>query len=287
MILPGTYLTLIRSTISFFAACSAVTGALLAGNRDPASLVTIAAGVFLLASGASALNQFQERDIDGRMERTRRRPLPSGALPPRHALALSIGLIFAGLAILSLLGLLPLLLGVIAVLWYNGVYTLLKRKTAFATIPGALVGAVPPALGWTVSDESLVDPRLLALAAFFFIWQVPHFWLLLLSFRDDYARAGLPSITTKISEHQLRRITVVWIAAASASSLLLPLFGVLHSPLTMVIMIPAALWIFAAATKILGQAGGGDAHPLLFRKINVFLFVILLLLAFDSLFQLA
>jgi hypothetical protein len=82
------------------------------------------------------------------------------------------------------------------VLWYNGVYTFLKRKSPFAAIPGAVIGAIPPAIGWICGKGALsFDPQILALSFFFFIWQVPHFWLLLLNFGRDYEKAGFPSLT--------------------------------------------------------------------------------------------
>ena len=99
------------------------------------------------------------------------------------------------------------LLGMLAVGWYNGIYTPLKRITAFAVVPGAIVGALPPAIGWVAGGQSLGDMRLLALGFFFFMWQIPHFWILTVRCGSDYQAARIPSLTAIFSSAQLARIT--------------------------------------------------------------------------------
>ena len=194
------YLTLFRATISIFAAASAATGYFLAPHRQITGVFPVAGAVFLLACGASALNQYQERYIDARMERTRTRPLPSGSITASHALSLSCALVLAGLASLAYAcGTKAALLGLFALLWYNGIYTHLKKRTAFAAVPGAVVGMVPPAIGWVSAGGALLDPRLAAICFLFFLWQVPHFWLLLLIHGEEYEQAGLPSLTGVMS----------------------------------------------------------------------------------------
>src|SRR3990172_4949167 len=94
------YLTLCRVAISLFAAASAVMGFFLSSHHDITSVFVVAFAVFLLACGASSLNQYQERDLDAKMERTRNRPLPSGSISASKAIALSLALILAGDALL-------------------------------------------------------------------------------------------------------------------------------------------------------------------------------------------
>ena len=79
-------------------------------------------------------------------------------------------------------------LGFLTVIWYNIVYTYLKRISSLAVIPGSLIGALPPLVGWASSGSSIFSPRPLGIALFFFIWQIPHFWLLLLNFGGDYEK---------------------------------------------------------------------------------------------------
>ena len=151
-------LRLCRVPLSLFAAFSAGTGFLLAPHPSAVQALLPSTMVCLLACGASALNQYQERDIDARMERTRERPLPSKALTPGRALFAAIALLSSGLAGLGVVSLRSAALGLTAIGWYNGLYTFLKKRTALAFLPGAIVGMIPPAIGWTAAGGSPSRP---------------------------------------------------------------------------------------------------------------------------------
>ena len=279
------YIVLCRVYISLFAACSAATGFFLfSPHRVPELLMTIA-GVFLLACGASALNQYQEQDIDAKMERTRQRPLPSGAIAPARALSFSAALVCAGQFLLAWAAGAPaFVLGLAALLWYNSIYTYLKRVTAFASVPGALVGIIPPAIGWVAAGGALSDPRLAAICFIFFMWQVPHFWLLVLHHGGEYEAAGLPSLTGIMSRPQISRITFAWIVSAAIASLALPLYGSVRSPLVTLSFIPLAAWLIWGGRSLAMERPFSASPPILFRKINLYLFCIMALLALDSIF---
>src|SRR5574341_287107 len=248
-----------------------------------AVMMVPAAAVFLLACGSSALNQFQERKTDALMERTLQRPLPAGAMGPLHALIVSLMLMAAGLLLLGTAGVAAVSLGLSAVLWYNGLYTWLKKKTAFAAVPGAVIGAVPPAIGWTAAGGALPDAGLFALCALFFLWQVPHFWLLVLRHGNEYERAGLPSLGRVFSKKQLERLTFVWIAATAATTLALPLYGITNSPAADLVLIPASFWLAGTSTVLLRREILPGAYLSTFRSINVFLLLIMAALSLDSL----
>lgn len=275
------YRTLCRLPISFFAACSALTGYILTPDRDRSTIVLLTAGVFLLASGASALNQHQERHIDGLMQRTRRRPLPLGIIAPGNAMTFAAGLMAFGAALLAMIDPVVSALGAFAVLWYNGLYTPLKQRTAFAAVPGALVGAIPPVMGWTAGQGNMTDLKLLALAMLFVLWQIPHFWLLLLGDRDEYALAGLPSMTRVFPRERLAGIVIVWTASAGVASLVLPFYGIAASPLALVLLVALALWTTVSALRLLRADAGAAAARSAFRNINIFLAVIMVLIALD------
>jgi protoheme IX farnesyltransferase len=272
-------ITLCRARIALFAACSAVTGCLLAEPAVPGALAPLASGTFLLACGASALNQYQERDIDALMARTRHRPLPAGALSPRRAILTAVLLLSAGAACLAANGLAVLLLGLSAVLWYNGIYTPLKRVTAFASLYGVLVGAIPPAMGWIAGGGRLSDPRLLVMALLFMVWQVPHFWLLLLRHDAEYRGAGLPSITLLLPPERLAGITILWSAAGATLSLLLPLFGLVRSPVMLALLALLSLTTLTAALSRFRHRAFPD---LSLRWSTAFLAAAMLLLSLDS-----
>jgi protoheme IX farnesyltransferase len=279
------YFTLCRIAISLFASCSAATGYFLAPFHSLAGVMGPAAAVFLLACGASALNQFQERDIDAKMERTRHRPLPSGRIAPALGLSLSLALIGAGLTLLAFTGGVgACVLGSIALLWYNVLYTGLKKTTAFAAVTGAAVGMIPPAIGWISAGGEIADARIAVICLIFFLWQVPHFWLLLLHHGEDYERAGLPSLTRIMSKTQMARITFVWIAAAAIAGLALPLYGSVRTPAVYCSLTASAVWLIWNERSLTGHHPLPLPAPVLFRKINIYLFLIMSLLSLENIF---
>jgi protoheme IX farnesyltransferase len=253
---------------------SAVTGWLLATHSFSVAMLPAMAGVFLLAAGAGALNQYQERDLDALMLRTARRPIPSGRMRAGTALAVALSMIVVGALCLAP-NPVAMLLGVFTVLWYNGVYTPLKRVSAFAAIPGGLVGAVPPVIGWTMGGGDPADARILAVAFFFFVWQVPHFWLLLLRIGDDYARAGLPTLTQLFTRRQLARIIYVWMIATAVACMSMPMFGVPSPVWALAGLAAASLWIGWHATSMVRSNG----EVLAFHQINVYALLVIAMLS--------
>ena len=219
-------LTLSKIKISLLVTFTALAGYVLAVGQITPRIFLLGGAIFILASGSCALNQYQEREIDRLMARTRSRPLPSGRLEASVALRIALSLLFvASLMLFYGTNVLAMVLGLLAIFWYNGLYTYLKRKTAFAVLPGALIGMIPPLLGWVSGGGYLFDPRIWGIAFFLFIWQVPHFWLLSLEVAKDYESAGLPSITKIFSPSQIKRILFIWFLSTGATCLLIPLFG--------------------------------------------------------------
>ncbi len=273
-------LCLCKVKIALLASLSAATGFLLAkgasGGSAPALLI---AGVFLLACGACALNQYQERGIDARMARTAGRPIPAGRIRPAAALRFSAVLILLGDALLFLADSWAApLLGLSAVLWYNGVYTHLKARSAFAAIPGALVGAIPPAIGWTAGGGGLGEPALLALCFFFFMWQVPHFFVHLAAFGKEYEEIGRPCLTAVFTGRQLDRLTFQWLLATAVSLQMIIFHGLIGSPLVQAAILAASLWLVAEGLLRISRSD----YPALFKGINIFMLAVLLLIYLDA-----
>jgi protoheme IX farnesyltransferase len=276
------FLALTKVRISLLATLTTATGYLLATGRVTVHLLVPSAAIFLLACGSCAFNQYQERKLDQWMERTKSRPIPSGRLNPETALWISIGLIFSGALILFFgAGALALALGLFAVLWYNLIYTPLKQKTAFAAVPGALVGAIPPALGWVAGGGTLLDPRIGGLALFFFIWQIPHFWLLLLDSSKDYENAGLPSITRFFSTRQIERIVFIWLLSTGASALTFPSLGLVHFRPVCLFLLVATAWFLWGAIHFFSSSPRPSAFRIAFMKLNAYALAVLLLLSVD------
>jgi protoheme IX farnesyltransferase len=155
------------------------------------------AGTALVASGASALNQWVERDYDAKMLRTQDRPLPSGRMQPATVVLFGGVSSVAGLIYLALaVNMLTSVLGAVTLISYVFIYTPLKRVTWLNTLIGAIPGALPPLMGWTAARNELSGEgwALFAILAF---WQLPHFFAIAWIYRDQYAKAGfvmLPNV---------------------------------------------------------------------------------------------
>lgn len=272
---------LTKLPISITSTLSAATGYVLFSRRLEAGMLTSGAGVLLAAMGACAWNQLQDRRIDALMERTRRRPIPAGLVSVRTAFLIGALLVGSGASLLWFLHGAPAgLLTLAAAAWYNGVYTYLKRVWAFAVVPGALIGALPPAIGWAAAGGSPLDPRIWALSFFFFIWQVPHFWLLLQVVGSEYSRAGLPSLPRLLGIRRLARLVFVWIWVTSVSSLLLPAYGLTTTVWAAAGLLVTAVWLGLEGTKLLRDC----ECPFLatFRSINLYALCVMSLLVFDA-----
>ena len=163
------------------------------GSQESIRLLLLAhtiIGTALVAGGASALNQYFERDLDALMMRTRNRPLPDGRLSPNEALRFSAIVSAAGVGYLMFfVNPLTGLIGVLTLSAYIFVYTPLKTRTALCTLIGAFPGAAPPLMGWTAARGE-IDAIALTLFAILFLLQMPHFFAIAWIFTDDYARGG-------------------------------------------------------------------------------------------------
>lgn len=271
--------------ISFFVALSALTGYFLYTGHFDLTSVVIYAGVFILSSGSSALNQYQEHETDSLMKRTRNRPVPAGRMSVKTALGVSLGLIIAGsVLILAGGGFVAFILGLMAVLWYNGIYTLLKRRTPFAVVPGSVVGALPPMIGWAAAGGNIYNPGILAVAFFFFIAQIPHFWLILLMLGDDYRRSGMPVLTELFSGRQIRRITFIWLSATALTGMGLSLYGLINYPFLRFLLQISSVLLLLSCSNLLFPSGE-KKHKISaeFLKLNSYVLLIMIILVTDSL----
>lgn len=186
------FFVLAKPEITLMVMISAGVGSLMASSSFRSiAMVHSVLGIGLLAAGVSALNQYVERELDSRMRRTAKRPLPAGELTPSQALVFGIAISLSGmLYIVLLLNVLTALLGLLTLITYLFVYTPLKGKTRWCTFVGAFPGAAPILMGWSATTNSL-SLEAWALYAILFIWQFPHFYAIGWLYREDYARAGM------------------------------------------------------------------------------------------------
>jgi protoheme IX farnesyltransferase len=275
---------LAKVRLSAVVTLSAATGYLLFGEAISYDLPLAMGGVFLLSCGANALNHLQDRRYDARMPRTRARPLPSGRVDPAVVLfvagtALLLG--FSCLATITHHMERVLVLGGLSLFWYNGVYTYLKRVTAFAVIPGALIGAVPPLIGWAAAGGTYTDPLILLVTFFFFIWQIPHFWLLMLFRGDEYVRAGLPSLTRTFNRAQICRLTFMWIMATATAGVLVAGFGRLDMPWNIAVLV-GSVWIACAGAQVLYPALPEQCFRTAFAKLILYAMLVMAALSLSA-----
>lgn len=186
------FIVLAKPEITLMVMISAGVASLMAsGSLQVTVLVHSVVGIGLLAAGASILNQYLERELDGRMRRTARRPLPAGELTAARALVLGVAVSSAGmLYVFLLLNALTALLGLLTLISYLFIYTPLKTKSSLCTFVGAFPGAAPVLMGWSATTNSLTLEAA-ALYAILFLWQFPHFFAIGWLYREDYARAGM------------------------------------------------------------------------------------------------
>ncbi|HXG04875.1 MAG TPA: heme o synthase [Candidatus Binatia bacterium] len=158
---------------------------------DYGRMLHLLVGTLLAAAGTLALNQYWERDVDARMERTRGRPLPDGRLAPLEALAFGVAVTAAGVGYLAaFVNVLAAGVTAATVVLYLFAYTPLKLRTALCTIVGAVPGALPPVTGWVAAREE-IGLGAAVLFAILFLWQIPHTLAIGRLYREDYARAGV------------------------------------------------------------------------------------------------
>ena len=267
-------LELSKPRIALLSCLASLAGAAAAGKTAPWPALT--AGVWLTAAGACALNQYQERESDGLMRRTSGRPIPSGRLSAQAALRTATALSIAGLSILLVgCGLPSSLLAAAAALWYNGVYTPLKTRSAFSAVIGAATGALSPAIGWAATGRPLLDATLMALCFFFLIWQVPHSWLLSMRLSEEYEGAGFPTPLSAFGPLRSGRVLFCWMTAAALASLLLPLYRVVSAPLAAALLAAGAAWTVFMAARLLAAAQEPSSMRRAFGVVNGLALVVL------------
>jgi protoheme IX farnesyltransferase len=262
---------LIKTPIAFMSAAAALFGYAAQSRTPSVSAFVVAVSVFCLSGGASALNSYQDRLLDGLMERTRIRPVPTGRISPFEALLVSAIMIAAGTAgiVLAASSVISPLAGLFAIILYNALYTPLKRRTQLALVPGVLCGMMPPLVGWLAAGGSAGEPLIWYIMIFFGTWQVPHFWLIFSSFGKDFRLSQVPNILDSISQNQLDRLILIWSVAYCILLLFMrPLYIIRYDAFAVVLLLNA-LAVPLVFLIILHTIKSNKKYRYLFHYLNI------------------
>ena len=216
------YLSLTKPTIVGLLVATALAAMVAAAHGKPhlLAMVAVIVGGSLAAGGAHSINCWYDRDIDLKMSRTRRRPVPDGRIPGWHALVMGIAMNVVAFAVLwAWANLLAAGLALLATLIYVFVYTIwLKRSTPQNIVIGGAAGAIPPLVGWAAVTGGL-DLTAISLFLVIFLWTPPHFWALAQLIERDYRQAGVPMMPVVKSAQSTKRQSVGYATATAAASL--------------------------------------------------------------------
>jgi protoheme IX farnesyltransferase len=246
------YLELSKLKIMLPVSFTGFTGYFIFNPHLSVEILLITFGILLMAIAASVLNQIQEARTDSLMDRTKNRPIPSGEITFPKAIIFFFFNLAAGTAIIFIWGSLnAVLVGLFTIFWYNAVYTYSKKITAFAVVPGALTGALPPLIGWVAAGGGLWDKPIVFIGFLLFTGQIPHFWLLILRYGEEYKKAGFPGLTDLFSHAQIKRLTFTWVVTSVIAAIFLCYFEIISTALIIGILIIASAFLIRDFSKLL------------------------------------
>lgn len=247
----GAFFELTKPRIAFMLVLTSAAGFYLGASRgfDIWLFLNSMTAITLLAFGVATLNQYIERDIDAKMVRTEKRPLPTGRISAKEALTFGILLcVIAEILLFFAVNPLTAGLGLIVIVGYVFLYTPLKTRTTLSTAIGALPGAMPPLMGWTSSANEIT------LTAWFlftmlFLWQFPHFLAIAWMYKEQYAKAGIKMLPVvekdgKITAQQIVIFTVMLLPISLA-----PFFLGVSGPIYLIGAIILGLWFLVTSIQ--------------------------------------
>jgi len=277
----GDLVELIKFRISVMVTLSTLVGYVLGASPVFFELIHLVLATFLTAAGAGALNQYVEREADGRMHRTADRPLPAGRVSAELALRIGVlltvvGVVYLGVAINALTA----LFGALTTGIYIFIYTPLKMRSPHNTAVGAVSGALPPVGGWTAATGSL-GGETLALFAILFVWQFPHFFAIAWMYRDDYARGGYRMLPIEDPEGDRTAHQMVLYSLVLLSCSLMPALIGLSGPIYFAVAILLGVVVLLKSLGFAKHRTDGHARGVL-RATLIYLPVLWIVMVWDK-----
>lgn len=275
------FLSLTKFSLSFTVSLSLLFGFVLAKNSIDATLLYPFLAVLLLALGVCTLNQVQEYKEDALMPRTKNRPIAAKRITVKMGFIISVSLILISyILIFQTMDILGILIFTAVIIIYNSFYTNSKKTTIYAAVYGAVLGVIPPLIGWISAGGKINDMAFIALAIFYFIWQIPHFWLLNLKYYKEYEKANFPTITKKFGVQSLERITFIWLLLTIICGLFLVLIFYKESIIITSLLIILNIY----ATIIVFRFRFNHNYIFTFININCYMLLLMILLMVNALF---
>ncbi|MFN6963948.1 MAG: heme o synthase [Pyrinomonadaceae bacterium] len=278
------FIELTKPRIAFLLVLTSAAGFYLGSGAevDYVRFLNAMIGITLLAFGVATLNQFIERDLDMLMERTARRPLPTGRVTPREALIFGIAqCVAAELYILFLVNPLTALLGLLVIVGYVLMYTPMKTRTSVSTAVGAIPGALPPLMGWTAAADQ-ISITAWALFVMQFLWQFPHFLAIAWMYREQYAKAGIKMLPVVEPEGRITARQIVMFTIMLVPVSLAPTFFGLTGTMYLAGALLLGIGFLYASVRAARSKSDRDARSLLLVSV-IYLPLLFVLMVADKL----
>lgn len=277
------FVELTKPRIAFMLVLTAAAGFYLGtgASFDVVLFVNTMIGITLLAFGVATLNQWMERSIDPLMDRTAKRPLPTGKVTSIEALVFGVvQCVVAELYLLFLVNGLTAALGLVVIVGYVLMYTPLKTRTSASTAIGAIPGAMPPLMGWTAASNEITLGAW-ALFAFLFLWQFPHFLAIAWMYKEQYAKAGilmLPVVEPdgKITARQIVLFTIMMVPVSVA-----PFFLGISGVISLIVGTILGVWFLVESIRTARSRTKESARRLLLVSV-LYLPIIFAVLVLDK-----
>jgi protoheme IX farnesyltransferase len=274
-----TYLIFTKFRLSFLVILSALTGYLFAGGKNLTEITYLMLGGTLVTGASNGANQIWERNLDKIMNRTNRRPLPTGEMSLKEAFIIVILFLFLGTYLLWLINMKSAVLGLLAFLSYVFVYTPLKQVTPWAVFVGAFPGAIPPFLGAIAATDAFgFVPGVLFFVQF--TWQFPHFWAIAWVLYDDYKKAGFSLLPSKTGKDKASAFQIMAYSLALIPFSLMPWLLGWTGVVTLISASLLGIWFFYLSYKLFHSCETADARKLMFASF-VYLPIIQFIYVFD------